>query len=213
MTQLPPDRQLIEEIRKTMQVAPHMMQCYFCSNYCKATGDCAITRMKFAPFIRGCNGKHFVTNEELVLKMVKDEMKNESLECEEIEATLALAVALAGASECGFADVSKRTRELRKKAKDKNELRLLRKDIDMTDEAVFGFHAIDDVMDELWDVYYEKKQEMLDAIDAKLESIDQRYGWYIQSNINKLFSEKGKLSLKNTEGLLNNSMDIFRETG
>jgi hypothetical protein len=213
MTRLPPDKQLIEEIRKTMKTAPHMMQCVFCSNYCPATGDCSVTHMKFTPYVRGCNGKFFLTNEELLLKKVKDEMMAELLECDKTEAFLALSVAHAGASECGFAEVSRRTRELRKKTKDKNEQRLLRKDMDMTDEAVFGFQKINEVMDELWDVYYQKKQEMLDAIDAKLESIDQRYGWYVQNNINKLFSEKGKLNIKNTEGLLNNSMDIFRESG
>lgn len=213
MTQIPPDKQLIEEIRKTMKVAPHLMQCAFCSNYCMATGDCAVTRRKFPPYTRGCNGNYFVTNMELMLKKVKDELLAEAMECDKIEASLALSVALAGASECGFADVARRTREVRKKATEKKTQQLLRKDLDTVEQVQFGFQEIDKIMDELWEVYEEKKKELVDAIDAKLESIDQRYGWYIQSNVNKLFTENGKFSVANSEKLLNNSMDIFREVG
>ena len=213
MTQLPPDKQLIEEIRKAMKVAPHMMQCAFCSNYCMATGDCAITHRKFSPYVRGCNGNFFVTNEELVLNKVKGELMAEATKCDKIEASFALGSALQGASECAFADAGKMTRELRKASKDREERRMLYKDTEMVDDIIYGFHEIDGIMDELWEVYDKKMQELVDAIEEKLEDIDKQQGWHIQNNINKMFSEKGKFSVTNSDRMLNNSMDLYRETG
>ena len=213
MTSIPPDKQIIADIRKTMSVAPQLMQCAYCSNYSIATGDCAITHRKFAPFIRGCNGNFFVTNEELLLKRVKDDLTRDATKCDKIEASFALGSALQGASECAFADVAKMTRELRKESKDKRERQLLYKDAEMADDIIYGFHEIDKIMDDLWEVYDQKMQELLDALDEKLEEIDKQHGWHIQPNLNKLFSEKGKFSLTNSDRMLNNSMDLYRETG
>lgn len=210
---LPPDKQIIEDIRKSMKVAPQLMQCAVCSNYSIASGYCAITRRKFSPFVRGCNGNFFVTNEEMLLKKVKDELMADAAKCDKIEASFALGSALQGASECAFADAGKMTRELRKASKDKRERQLLYKDNEMIEDITYGFHEINDIMEELWDVYDQKMKELLDAIDEKLEEIDKQHGWHIQNNINKLFSEKGKFSTTNSDRMLNNSMDLYRETG
>ena len=210
---LPPDKQIIEDIRKAIKIAPQLMVCSSCSNYSIATGDCAITHRKFAPFVRGCNGNYFVTNEEMLLKKVKDELMEDATKCDKIEASFALGSALQGASECAFADAGRMTRELRKESKDRRERQLLYKDNEMVEDIVFGFHEIDKIMDELWEVYDRKMQELLDAVDAKLEEIDQQHGWHIQPNINKMFSEKGKFSKTNSDRMLNNSMDLYRETG
>jgi hypothetical protein len=213
MTTLPPDKQLIEEIRKTIKVAPHLMQCTFCSNYCNATGECSITHRTFAPYVRGCNGNFFVTNEELLLKRVKDDLMGTAKKCDEIEALFALGSALQGASECAFADAGRMKRELRSETKDKREKQLLYKDNEMIQDITYGFHQINDIMKELWEIHDRKTKEWLDAIDEKLEEIDKQHGWHIQNNINKLFSENGKFSTTNSDRMLNNSMDIFREVG
>lgn len=213
MTSIPPDKRIIADIRKMIEVAPQLQQCAFCSNYCRATGDCYVTHRKFAPFVRGCNGNFFIANEALLLKRVKDDLTSEAIKCDKIEASFALGSALQGASECAFADVSRMTRELRKECKDKRERQLLYKDAEMADEIIYGFHEIDKIMEELWEVYDQKMQELMDAIDEKLEEIDKQHGWHIQGNISKLFSEKGKFSVSNSDRMLNNSMDLYRETG
>ena len=167
MTSIPPDKQIIADIRKMIEVAPQLQQCAFCSNYCRATGDCYVTHRKFAPFVRGCNGNFFIANEALLLKRVKDDLTSGAIKCDKIEASFALGSALQGASECAFADVSRMTRELRKECKDKRERQLLYKDAEMADEIIYGFHEIDKIMEELWEVYDLKMQELMETDRAK----------------------------------------------
>ena len=64
---LPTDEQMLKEIRAISVLAPHLMQCYNCKHYDRATSECEVNHFKMAPFVRGCNGKYFLTREEEML--------------------------------------------------------------------------------------------------------------------------------------------------
>ena len=199
---IPTDEEILREIRNLSTLAPHLMQCYNCMRYDRATSDCPITGMKMAPFIRGCNGKFFISREEELVYKVKNELKDQEQECEKIENLLALVVTTLGCASCFCEDLSLRLTKLRSNKKDKTQRSALKKDLEMTEDFEFALSNIDRIIDSMEKVMQEN-----------IEKIDQQYRMYIEPYVNRLFKKNGKWDVKKGDGYLNNQFEICRLIG
>lgn len=113
----------------------------------------------------------------------------EQKECNKIEAVLAMALTTATLSSVFIEDFIKRTRRLYENEDEKQIKLWLRKDMNMGEEI----------------------QKAMGKIEQHLEKIDQQYRFYVQSNLDKLFTKKdNKLDISKEDGHLANSMDLGR---
>lgn len=199
---LPTDEQMLKEIRAISVLAPHLMQCYNCKHYDRATSECEVNHFKMAPFVRGCNGKYFLTREEEMLYKAKTELQKEEDDCEKIENLLALVVTTIGAAQCFGEDLNRRLRKMRQNQKDKKQRSGLRKDIDMIEEVSKALERIGEILD-----------SMADTMQGKMEEIDSQFSMYIDHYINRLFMKQGKWDEKRGTGYLNNQFEISRLIG
>ena len=111
----------------------------------------------------------------------------EQKECSKIEAVLAMALTTATLSSVFIEDFIKRTRRLYENENEKQIKLWLRKDMNMGEEI----------------------QNAMGKIEEHLEKIDQQYRFYVQSNLDKLFTQKDKkLDITKEDGHLANSMDL-----
>ena len=199
---LPTDEQMLKEIRAISTLAPHLMQCFNCKHYDRATSECGVNHFKMAPFVRGCNGMYFLAREEELLYKAKKELQNEQDDCEKIENLLALMITTIGAAQCFGEDLNRRLRKLRQRTKDKQQRSGLRKDLDMVEEVS---KALDRIMNILGSA-----DEML---QTKMDEADRQFNMYIEHHINRLFTKQGKWDEKRGSGYLNNNFDISRLIG
>ena len=193
------DQEILKEIREISMTAPHLMQCYFCTKYERASGYCDITKMKMSPFIRGCNGRFFISREEELVHKVTTELREEELECDKIENLLALLVTTLGSATCFNEDLSVRLKKLRKKQKDSKTKSLLKKDLEMTEDIQFALSNIEEIT-----------QSMEEQMQGYVEKIEQQYRMYIEPHVNMLFKKNGKWDVKRGDGYLNNQFEICR---
>ena len=200
---IPTDEKIIQEIRSISKTAPHLMCCSNCIFYSIATSECSIMRMKLAPFVRGCNGKHFVAAEEMLLKKVKDELTEQQNDFDKVENLLSLGIVTAHASTCFLEDLARRIKLYRKDPRYKNHKSDLHKDLIMTEQVLGAMEKISDIA-----------EDMMDVLHDKMEEIDKQYRIYVEPNLNKLFnSKKTGFDIEKSESLLNNSMEICRLIG
>jgi hypothetical protein len=202
MTTIPTDEQLIKEIRSISMAAPHLMTCSNCANYSLASGECSVNHLKFQPFVRGCNGRFFVTDEESLLFKVKKDLQEQANDLEKIENLLALMISTACATSCFAQDLEERLKILRKMPTNQDKKSDIRKDLDLVEDVKSALARIRKVTD-----------GMVNDMNAGLEKIDQQYRLYIERHINNLFKEGGKLNVKKMDGNLNNAMILCKVIG
>lgn len=193
------DEEILKEIRRISTTSPNLMQCYFCTRYDRATSYCSVTKMKMAPFIRGCNGKFFISREEEIVYKVKQELNEEKAECDKIENLLALLVTTLGSAQCFCEDLSTRLTKLRKKQKDSKQKSLLKKDLEMTDDVKFALSNIEEIT-----------ESMEAQMQEYVEKIEQQYRMYIEPHVNRMFKKDGKWDVKKGDNYLNNQFEICR---
>lgn len=196
------DEEILKEVRNLSTTAPNLMQCYFCTKYDRASGYCEFTRMKMAPFIRGCNGRFFLGREEELVYKVKNELSEEKADCDKIENLLALVVTTLGSATCFCEDLSVRLTKLRKKQKDSKQKSLLKKDLEMTEDIQFALSNIEEIT-----------KSMEEQLQEHVEKIEQQYRMYIDPHVNKLFKDKGKWDVRRGDNYLNNQFEICRVIG
>lgn len=199
-SRIPSDEQLLKEIRSISKCAPHLMVCGNCENYHVANGQCDVLKRTFVPHVRGCEGRHFVTAEELLLAKVKKELQAQSDDLDKIEAMLCLLLATSCAASCFAVDLEKRLKDARKLNPDRKSD--FRKDLDMTEQIGDALKRINKITEEM-------QKEMQKGLDK----IDQQYRIYIESHMNKLFKSDGKFDEKKSDANLNNGMTFCNVLG
>lgn len=202
MTNIPTDEQLLKEIRSISVAAPHLMTCSNCANYNPASGECSVNHLVFQPFVRGCNGRFFATDEELVLYKVKKELSEQAADLDKIENLLALLISTSCAASCFAEDLERRLKTLRKMNSHQDKKSDLRKDLDLVESVKAALGRIDKIA-----------ADMTTSMTAGLEKIDQQYRLYIEHHINRLFTEGGKFNAEKSDGNLNNAMIICNVIG
>lgn len=202
MQEIPTDKHLLDEIRSISKSAPHLMMCSNCAKYNPANGECAVNHMRFPPYVRGCGGKDFITNEELLLAKVKKELMSQVEDVEKIENMLALLISTACAASCFAEDLERRLKTMRKMPSYEDKKSNLRKDLDLV-EGIKG--ALDKIN--------KTTNDMAKSMNAGLEKIDQQYRLFIEHHINRLFTEGGRFDVKKADGNLNNAMIICNVIG
>lgn len=202
MNNIPTDEQLLKEIRAISKTAPHLLVCNNCRHYNLANGECSVTRMRFLPYIRGCEGKFFVSAEEHLLAKVKKELTSQAMDLEKIENLLALTISTACAASCFAEDLGKRIKSVRKMQEHSDKRSDLRKDLDLTEEIASALGRIDKIAG-----------KMQKDLEEGLEKIDQQYRPYIERHLNRLFTTDGKFDVAKSDGNLNNAMIICNVIG
>lgn len=202
MTAIPTDAELLKEIRIMSKAAPHLCVCNNCSNYNLATGECSVTKMRFLPYVRGCAGRHFVTDEELLLAKVKNELSSQAKDVDKIENLLALIISTSCAASCFCEDMEKRIKTIRKMKSHSDAKSALRKDLDATEEIHAALDRINKITEKI-------QKDLAEG----LEKIDQQYRLYIERHINRVFTTDGKFDANKSDGNLNNAMAICRLIG
>lgn len=192
---IPTDEQLLKEIRSISKTAPHLMMCANCIHYNMASGECEATRLCFQPFVRGCGGRYFVTNEELLLAKVKEDLTAQSNELQKIENLLALVITAASSASCYAVDLEGRIKKLRKAEIDSVRKSELRKDLDLVEDMEQALKRINTIA-----------SKMQNDLQEGLDKIEQQYRLYIERHINKLFTTDGVFDFQKSDGNLNNSM-------
>lgn len=186
MQNLPSQETVKTEILKELDNRNVPRMCSNCVTWDRATSRCNDT-MKLTHSFMFCP-KHMFKTEKLEREAM-EYMKAESEECGKIENLLALAITSANVTSCFIEDFENRTKKLHKMEKDKRARCLLRKDLDMGDELEKG----------------------MEDIKTFLEKIDQRFRFYIQPHIDRMFTEKGKgYNVEKSDGHLNNSLELGR---
>lgn len=123
-----------------------------------------------------------------IVRIAMNDLKRQQCESDKVENLLALAITTANTTTCFLEDLESRIRKVYNAEKDKNNRKLLRKDLDMA----------------------ETMEKAFKDIDGLLEKINQRYRFYIEPYIMKWFSSEGKFNAKQADGHLNNSMEFGR---
>jgi hypothetical protein len=195
MTSIPTDENLLKEIRAISKTAPHLMICANCIHYNKASGECPETRRTFVPYVRGCEGKYFVSDEEHMLAKVKKELTEQALDLDKIEALLALLITMATGASCFAEDLAKRIKIVRKMSCHADRKQDLRKDLDLVEDVDSALKRINKIADKI-------QKDLGDG----LEKIDQQYRLYIERHLNRLFTTDGKFDVRKSDGNLNNAL-------
>lgn len=196
MSVIPTDAELLREIRSISKTAPHLMVCANCANYSIATGECSANNLRFPPYIRGCEGRLFVTDEQLLLAKVKKELSEQASDLEKIENLLALVISTSTAASCFAEDLNKRLLNMRKLER-KDIKSDIKKDLDVVDDIKGALSRIDKIT-----------EKMQKDLQGSLDKIDAQYRNYIERHINKLFTINGVFDVKRSDGNLNNAMVI-----
>ena len=202
MYSIPTDQELIKEIRSISTTAPHLMMCANCMHYDMASGECDVNHLRFSPYVRGCGGKFFLTNEELLLFKVKNELTAQALDLEKIENLLALVITTACSASCFAEDLARRIKTLRKMPSHQDKKQQLRKDLDTVEDILGALARIDKIA-----------KKMQDDHTTGIEKIDQQYRLYIERHINRCFTTNGKFDVQKSDGNLNNAMIICNVIG
>lgn len=158
--------------------------CDNCASWCRERSRCPKFN-KITPSYMFCPQHEFEW--EAAERENREFLSAEKIECDKIEAVLAMALTTATLSSVLTEDFIKRTRRFYENEKDKQIKLWLRKDMNMGEEI----------------------QQAMDKIGEYLDKIDQQYRFYIQSNLDKLFTKKDKkLDIAKEDGHLANSMDL-----
>lgn len=200
MTEIPSDKTIAQQIQEAIDSDYKLKQCISCSHYNRISGQCEITGMKMMPYVRGCNGKHFVTNMEMMVSNVRKAYEEEATQCNKIDNYLALSITTANSASCFFTRLHKMIKDLRDKETDKQQKRMLYKDLECVEEMQKGIEYIDKELASLYEI-----------MDEKLEKVDQLYRIYIEPRTNSMFTNRnGSYDGKSADGHLNNSMSFCR---
>lgn len=159
-----------------------------CSNCCKwdkSLKKCSRTKTHTESYMF-CPEHEFEIDQ--VVRVAMNDLKRQQLESDKVENLLALAITTANTTTCFIEDLESRIKKVYNAEKDKNNRKLLRKDLDMCDTMKKAFKDI----------------------DGLLEKISQRYRFYIEPYIMKWFSSDGQFNAKQADGHLNNSMEFGR---
>lgn len=191
------DKTIAEQIQAAINTNSKLKQCIICRHYDKASGYCEETRMKMMPYVRGCNGRFFETAMEFLVNRTKQELKGEALECDKMDNMFALAITTANSTSCFFTRLHKMIKDLRKKESNPTNKRLLYKDLETVEEMQKGVKMI-----------REKLSSLYETMDEGMEEIDRLYRMYVEPQLTKLFTTKGKYDVKQSDGHLNNSLDF-----
>ena len=170
---------------KEMETRKVARACANCVRWDKAEKRCSKTGKLIDPFMV-CLSHEFKT--EHIANAALNDLKRQQTESDKFENLLALAITTANTTTCFLADLESRIKRIYKNEVCKENRKLLRKDLDMTESMKKAFKDIEDFM----------------------EKIDQRYRFYVQPYLMKWFSSEGKFNEHQSDGHLNNSMEFGR---
>ena len=159
-----------------------------CANCCKwekANTRCSVSK-KTMPAYMTCLSHEFET--EHIANVAIDSLKKQQAESDKFENLLALAITTANTTTCFLEDLETRIKKIYATECNKENRKLLRKDMEMTDDMKKAFADIQDFLDK----------------------IERRYRFYIQPYIMKWFTKDGKFSGENADAHLNNAMEFGR---
>lgn len=194
MENIPTDISLAQQIEEAIRKDNNLKQCFCCAHYNRASGACSKTKMSFLPYVRGCNGKFFEAEMDYLVKRVREDLKEQALQCDKIENYLALGLTTVNAASCFFTRLHKMVKDVREEEKDKSKRQLLYKDLEMIDELQRGVGMIEEEMSSLYGI-----------VDEKMEEIDRLFRFYIEPTTNRMFTKNGRYDGKKGDMHLNNS--------
>lgn len=198
MQEIPDDKTIAEQIQAAIDNDGKLKQCIMCRHYDRASGYCDETRMmKMMPYVRGCNGRFFETAMEFLVNRTKQELRSEALECDKMDNMFALSITTANSASCFFTRLHKMIKDLRKKEQNPTNKRLLYKDLETVEAMQRGV-----------DMIREKLSDLYETLDRGMEEVDGLYRVYVEPQLTKLFTTKGKYDVKQSDGHLNNSLDF-----
>ena len=157
-----------------------------CANCCKwekANTRCSVSK-KTMPAYMTCLAHEFES--EHIANAVIDSLKTQQKESDKIENLLALALTTANTTTCFLEDLEVRIKRIYANECNKENRKLLRKDLDMTSTMQKAFADIQDFLDK----------------------IERRYRFYVQPYITKWFTKDGKFSSEDADAQLNNAMEF-----
>lgn len=197
MQAIPTEETLAAQIQAAIDNDNKLKQCIMCRHYDKASGECDQVGMKMMPYVRGCNGKFFETAIEFLVRRTKQQLESEALECDKMDNMFALSITTANSASCFFTRLHRMIKDLRKKEENPTNKRLLYKDIETVEEMQKGVGMIQ-----------EKLSALYETMDVGMEEVDRLYRMYVEPQLTKLFTTKGKYDVKQSDGHLNNSLDF-----
>lgn len=197
MQDIPNDESIALQIQEAIRNDSKLMQCIMCRHYDKASRYCEEIRMPVLPYIRGCNGKHFETAMEYIVNKTKQKLQEDALECTKMDNMFALAITTANSASCFFTRLHKMIKSLREKEENPTNKRLLYKDLETVEEMQRGVKMISDKLSSLYSM-----------MDEGMEEVDRLYRMFVEPQLTKLFTTKGKYDVQQSDGHLNNSLDF-----
>jgi hypothetical protein len=159
--------------------------CANCWKWEKANTRCSVSK-KTMPAYMTCLSHEFDT--EHIANVAIDSLKKQQAESDKFENLLALAITTANTTTCFLEDLETRIKKIYKNECNKENRKLLRKDMGMTDDMKKAFADIQDFLDK----------------------IERRYRFYVQPYIMKWFTKEGKFNEEQSDAHLNNAMEFGR---
>lgn len=164
---LPSDADIRNELHKAMESDPRLKCCVSCEHYSRVTGHCDKIDKTFPSYMYGC--KHHITAEERLIKEARESLMKQAKDCEKIEFLLAIALTSAAMTTMFIEDFDRRIREVVKMEKDRKDVKMLRKDLDLA----------------------EQMRRAMKNIGDYLNKIDAQYRFYIQTHLDRIFQKEG----------------------
>lgn len=164
---IPSDEKIRKELHQAFTDDPKLKCCANCTHYCNVRGYCSKLEKVFPSYMYGC--RHYITAEEMLIARARAELTAQARECEKIEFLLAMGLTIAGTTSLIIEDFDRRVRRLYEKEKSREATKLLKKDLDMSEQMRRAFKNIKD---------YQKK-------------IEAQFRFYIQPHLDKIFNKEG----------------------
>lgn len=150
-----------------MDADPKLKCCASCVHYARVTGYCEKLSKTFPAHMYGC--KHHMTAEERLIKEARENLMKQARDCEKIEFLLAIALTSAAMTTMFVEDFERRIKDVIKTEKERKDVRMLRKDLELADQMKRAMKNIGDY----------------------LKKIDSQYRMYIQSHLDRIFQKEG----------------------
>jgi hypothetical protein len=172
---IPSEDEIRAELHKAMDADPKLKCCASCVHYARVTGYCEKINKTFPAIMYGC--KHHITAEERLIKEARENLLKQARDCEKIEFLLAIALTSAGMTTMFVEDFERRIKNVVKTEKERKDVRMLRKDLELADQMRRAMKNIGDY----------------------LKKIDSQYRMYIQSQLDKIFQKEGVYNVEGYE--------------
>lgn len=164
---IPSEDEIRAELHKAMDADPKLKCCASCVHYSRVTSHCEKIDKTFPAIMYGC--KHHITAEERLIKEARENLLKQARDCEKIEFLLAIALTSAAMTTMFVEDFERRIKDVIKTEKERKDVRMLRKDLELADQMKRAMKNIGDY----------------------LKKIDSQYRMYIQSHLDRIFQKEG----------------------